>query len=192
MVDEDTVYDQHLLKVVGLLEDIIIDEYLMLGLRDRGSIHQIYSDFLQRVKYSYRWFGIRSEGEFVEKWNDLRSEMVLSDSDFVDTSPSTQISLLTQITQRLMLVTVDETWDRGSWLITKIAKCVNVYDDTSENSDKDAAVMYDSQIMSTVSTQTIETILGDNPWLIVVILMSWVSNRSVLQALGHIQHDDEK
>lgn len=189
MANESYVYNTEMLEVIGLLEDIVIDEYLVVSLSPPGNMSGIYSSFLNRVKYSYRWFGIRSKSELVEKWNDIRVEMETNDPDFTDTSPSTQVALLTQISQRLKIVTESEVWEDGSWLFECIASTVNIYDHEAYK-EEDASVMYDPQISSTLTKDDIIDILESNHWLVVVILLGWISNRCVLQALGRIQNEN--
>ena len=184
-----SIYSQETLEVVGLLEDIIIDEMLITQTNVDNDLFEVYRHFIRRLRYEYRWFGIRSKAEFIAKWNDIRNEFVIEDSDFKDSSPSAQMSLLTNITQRMMLVTTPSVWHKNSSLCGHIADVIHVY---SQDDTTDENVMYDTQIITTVRRDDIVDILSENKWLVVVILMSWISNRSVLEALGHLTYDDSK
>lgn len=188
-----SIFNNDILEVIEGLEQIILDEYIVLQMDRSSDISKVYQQFLERAKYEYRWFGIRSRGEFTTKWNQLRDEIELEDSPFKDTSPSTQITLLTNITQRLKLVTKPDLWDTEGGLCDSIAQVLRVYSVGSEDIlDESEWSMYDSQIATTLSRPDIVNVLKRNTWLVVLILISWVSNRCVLEALGYLTHDTDK
>lgn len=184
-----SIYKQEVLEVIGLLEDIVIDEMLITQTSTDNDLFEVYRHFIKRLRYEYRWFGVRTAAEFVAKWNDIRNEFVIEDSDFKDSSPSAQIALLTNITQRMLLVTSPSVWGKNGPLCEHIADVVHVY---SQDDAVDSNVMYDAQITTTVSRNDIVDILDKNKWLVVVILMGWISNRCVLEALGHLTYDNSK
>lgn len=182
------MYNDELLKIINTIEEIVVDEYLVISLNPTTPVNEAYRNFLEKLKYEYRWFGIRSENEFIDKWNDLREAFVINDSDFVDTSPSVQITILSNITQRLSFAIHDSNWNEDSTLCTAIARTICIYDSTAiEDEDK----IHDAQIATTLSEQDIKRILSKNKWLVVTILINWISNQSVLQALGHLTYDAE-
>lgn len=182
------IYRENILEVIGLLEDIVIDEMLITQTDGDTGLFEVYRHFIRRLKYEYRWFGVRTKAEFVAKWNDIRTEFVIEDSEFRDTSPSAQISLLTNITQRMILVTKSELWEKDGGLCEHLANVIHVYNQDDED---DTNVMYDSQITTTVNREDIVDILAKNKWLVVVILMNMISNKCVLEALGHLTYDNQ-
>ena len=188
------IYNEHMankdmMSIINILEGIVVDEYLVTSLNASAPVNAVYRNFLEKLKYEYRWFGIRSENEFVDKWNDLRSEFVVDDADFVDTNPSVQITILTNITQRLYLTLLDNVWREDGFLCTYIAKTICIYN--AEPLETGMKKLYDDQITSTLTEENICKILSNNKWLIVTILINWISNQSVLQALGHLTYDIE-
>lgn len=188
-----SIYNHDVLSVIEALEQIVLDEYMVLQINRSSDVSKIYQLFLETAKYEYRWFGIRSEDEFTVKWNDLRSEMIIPDSLFEDASPSTKITLLTTITQRLKLVTKPDLWTEYVGLYDSIARVIRVYSVDSEDVPNESEwTMYDDQIATTLSHSNIVNVLKGNPWLVVLILISWISNRCVLEALGYLTHDADK
>lgn len=183
------LYREDMVTVMNALESIVIDEYLVTSLVPNTAVNQVYRNFLEKLKYEYRWFGVRSENEFVEKWNDLRKESFVDDSDFVDTNPSVQTTILSNITQRMALTLSENIWGEDGFLCSHIARTICVYNDTPEEPGKKK--LYDEQISSTLTEEAIRKILSTNKWLIVVILINWISNQTVLQALGHLTYDSE-
>ena len=182
------MYNDELLNIINTLEEIVVDEYLVISLNPTTPVNEAYRNFLEKLKYEYRWFGIRSENEFIDKWNDLREAFVINDSDFVDTSPSVQITILSNITQRLSFALHNSHWNEDSTLCTAIARTICIYDSTAI---EDEDTLHDAQIATTLSEQDIKRILSKNKWLVVTILINWISNQSVLQALGHLTYDTE-
>lgn len=183
------LYREDVVTVVKTLEDIVVDEYLITSLNPNAAVNRVYRNFLEKLKYEYRWFGVRSESEFVDKWNDLRQESFVDDTDFVDTNPSVQITILSNITQRMSLTLSENIWGEDGFLCVHIARTICVYNDVPEEPGKKK--LYDEQITSTLTEEDIRKILSTNKWLVVTILINWISNQTVLQALGHLTYDAE-
>lgn len=184
-----------MITVLNILEQIILDEYASVRYNSKNSpISEIYAEFLLTANSGQIWFGLRDILELTRIWDYLREEVIIRDDKnniiFRDAAAPTRLCALTQITQRLKLIISKNTLDTA---IDSIADVLNIYNsetlvDTTQPKLEDGGSMflYDTGVSTTLPREDLVKYLENNEWLVVYILLSFISKEIVIDALKGI------